>query len=129
MWPVAPDGWIPAEQLRALSGPVPRVHLPAPLAERLAMFRWTFGLTGTPPSVLSYRMHAWVVANDRLRAAGWEPVHTTAEAFFEADDGGPLGGLDARRKQLLSLGAVAVGVAGVALGVVALIRRHRRHAG
>ena len=26
---VAPDGWIPAEQLRALCAPGPRVHLPA----------------------------------------------------------------------------------------------------
>lgn len=123
---VAPDGWIPAEQLRALSGPAPRVHLPAPLAERLAAFRWTFGFTGTPPSVLSYRMHPWVVANDRLRAAGWEPEHTNEEAFVEADDGGPLGGLDAKRKQVLSLGAVAAAVGVVALGVVVLVRRRRR---
>ena len=123
---VAPDGWIPAEQLRALSGPAPRLPLPAPVAERIAALRWTFGFTGTPPSVLSYRMHPWVVANDRLRAAGWEPEHTNEEAFVESDDGGPLGGLDAKRKQLLSLGAVGVAVGAAVLGVVVLIRRRRR---
>lgn len=123
---VAPDGWIPAEQLRALSGPAPRIHLPAAVAERVASFRWSFGFTATPPSVLAYRMYPWVVANDRLRAAGWEPQHTNEEAFVEADDGGPLGGLDARRKQLLSLGAVGVAVAAAALGAVALVRRTRR---
>ena len=123
---VAPDGWIPAEQLRALSGPAPRVHLPAPVAARVASLRWAFGLTGTPPSVLSYRVNPWVVANDRLRAAGWEPQHTNEEAFVEADDGGPLGGLDAKRKQVLSLAAVGVAVGAVILGAVVLVRRRRR---
>lgn len=123
---VAPDGWIPAEQLRALSGPAPRIHLPAAVAQRVASFRWAFGFTATPPSVLAYRMHPWVVANDRLRAEGWEPQHTNEEAFVEADDGGPLGGLDARRKQLLSLGAVGVAAGAAVLGAVALARRTRR---
>lgn len=123
---VAPDGWIPAEQLRALSGPTPRLHLPAAVAELVARLRFRAGLTGTPPAVLPYTVHPWVVANDRLRAAGWEPGHSNEEAFVEADDGGPFAGLDPRRRQLLSLGAVGLVLAGVVVGVVALVSRRSR---
>lgn len=124
---VAPDGWIPAEQLRALSGPTPRLHLPAPLAVLVARLRFRAGFTGTPPAVLPYTVHAWVVANDRLRAAGWQPGHSNEEAFVEADDGGLFAGLDPRRRQLLSLGAVALALAGVVAAVTGLVvRRSRR---
>jgi len=122
---VAPDGWIPGEQLRALAGPVPRLHLPAAVAERFATLGWSIGATAAPPAVITYRTHPWVVANDRLREAGWVPAHTNEEAFVEADDGGPLGSLDARRRQLLSLGAVAGVLAGVVAGVAVLLRRRR----
>jgi nucleoside-diphosphate-sugar epimerase len=123
---VAPDGWIPADQLRSLSGPAPRVQLPSNLAERVATMRFRAGFTATPPSVLPYTRHPWVVANDRLRAAGWVPSHTNEEAFVEADDGGPLAALNPKRRQLLAFGVV--GAAGALLlgAVVALVRRARR---
>lgn len=123
---VAPDGWIPAEQLRALSGPAPRLHVPAPLAEKVAALRWRFGMTGTPPSVLPYRMHAWVISNDRLRAAGWVPTYSNEEAYVEADRGGPLASLNPRRKQMLSLGAVGLVAAAIVAGAVVLLRRRSR---
>lgn len=124
---VAPDGWIPAEQLRALSGPTPRLHLPAAAAELVARLRFRAGFTGTPPAALPYTVHPWVVANDRLRAAGWEPGHSNEEAFVEADDGGIFAGLDPRRRQLLSLGAVGfVGAALVAAVAGLIVRRSRR---
>jgi nucleoside-diphosphate-sugar epimerase len=123
---VAPDGWIPAEQLRALSGPSPRVHLPAAVAERVAAMRFRFGLTGTPPSVLPYPRYSWVVANDRLKAAGWQPTHTNEEAFVEADHGGPLASLNPRKRQMIAFSVVGVVAAGLIVGVVALVRRSRR---
>lgn len=123
---VAPDGWLPAEQVRALSGPAPRVHLPAPLAERLASARAAAGLGGRHPAVLPYTMHAWVVANDRLRAAGWQPAHTNEEAYVEGDPGGPLTSLNPKRRQLLSMGVVVGAVAGLVLGAVVLVRRRTR---
>jgi nucleoside-diphosphate-sugar epimerase len=126
---VAPDGWLAAEARRELSGPRPRVPLPASVAERVASLRWRFGLTGVPPSLLPYTMHPWVVANDRLRAAGWEPVLTNEEAFVDAEPGGPLARLHPKRRQLLSLAAmVAPAVAAVvaaAIGVRRLVRRRR----
>jgi nucleoside-diphosphate-sugar epimerase len=123
---VAPDGWMPAEQLRALSRPAPRLHLPAPLAARVAGLRFRFGLTGAPAGVLPYTRHSWVIANDRLRAAGWVPTHTSEEAYVEADQGGPLASLNPRRRQLLSLGVIAVAVVAAVAGVVVLVRRRTR---
>jgi nucleoside-diphosphate-sugar epimerase len=124
---VAPDGWIPAEQLRALCAPGPRVHLPAGLADRVARLRWRIGLSGTPPAVLPYTRHPWVVANDRLRAAGWKPDYANDEAFVVADVGGFVASLNPRQRQLLSLGAVgAVAAALVGVVVWAALRRSRR---
>ena len=123
---VAPDGWIPAEQLRALSGPAPRLHLPNAVAERLGAARLLFGLSGMPASVLPYTRYSWVVANDRLRAAGWEPTHSNEEAFVEADEGGMIASLNPKRRQMLSFAVVGAVAAGAIVGVVALVRRSRR---
>jgi hypothetical protein len=123
---VAPDGWIPAEQLRALCGPAPRIHLPGPVAERLARLRWRIGGAGGSAAVLAYARAPWVVANDRIRAAGWVPEDDNEEAFVLSDDGGRLAGMSARRRQLLSLGAVG-GVLAAAVGaLVLLVTRARR---
>jgi hypothetical protein len=34
--------------------------------------------------VLPYLVHPWVVANDRLKLAGWQPRHTNEEAIMLA---------------------------------------------
>jgi nucleoside-diphosphate-sugar epimerase len=125
---VAPDGWIPPEQLDALAGPGRRVRLPGPVASVVARIRWRFGLTPTPPAILPYTTHPWVVANDRLRAAGWQPANTNEEAFVAGNPGGPLSDVSSKRRQDLALGVVAAAsvllVAGVVVGVRLL--RHRR---
>jgi len=123
---VAPDGWIPSDQRKALAAPGPRVHLPAPVAERVAAFRWKFGLARTPPSVLAYTMHPWVISNDRLTAAGWHPAHSNEEAYVEADQGGPLANLNPKRRQFLAFGAVGSGLVAVVGGFALLVRRRRR---
>ena len=69
----------------------------------------------------------WVVANDRLRETGWAPAHTSAEAFVEADPGGPWTRLTPRDRQVLALGgigALAVSLVGIVTAVV--LRRRRR---
>lgn len=124
---VAPDGWIPPEQLRALAGPAPRLRLPAPVATRLARWRWRLGLTTTPPGVLPYTVNPWVVANDRLREAGWVPANTNEEAFVAGVEAGPLADLGPRHRQHLALGAAAavLGATAVAVGLVVCARRRR----
>jgi nucleoside-diphosphate-sugar epimerase len=125
---VAPDGWISGDTVRALAGGPPRVRLPERLAVRLAGMRWRWGLAPTPPALLPFTVHPWVVANDRLRADGWEPLSSNEEAYVGAHRAGPWATLSPRRRQELALGAAGVAVAGLAVGAVALLRRRARRA-
>jgi nucleoside-diphosphate-sugar epimerase len=122
---VAPDGWIAADTARALAGGVPRLRLPERLAVRVARTRWRWGLAATPPAMLPFTVHPWVVANDRLRADGWEPAATNEEAFVASHRAGPWATLSPRRRQELALGAAAAVVVG-AVGAVVLMARRRR---
>ena len=123
---VAPDGWIPAEDLVALAGPKPRIRVPGWMATALAAVRFRTGLAPTPPGLVPYTEYSWVVANDRLLAHGWRPQNSNEEAYVAGHEAGRFDMLTAKRRQQLALGgAAALGV--VLLGVVVLlIRRARR---
>lgn len=123
---VAPDGWISGETVRALAGGVPRVRLPERLAIRLAGLRWRWGLTSTPPELLPFTVHPWVIANDRLKADGWEPTSSNEEAYVGAHRAGPWATLSPRRRQELALGGAGAALVGTAVSVVLLVRRRRR---
>jgi nucleoside-diphosphate-sugar epimerase len=127
---VAPDGWLSPEARRRLQGGLlPDLPVPVPVAERVRALRWRLASRGLPAGVQAYTRYPWVVANDRLRAAGWVPAHTNEEAFVEAHPAGRLATLDARRRQQLSLGVLAaVALSGVAavMGAAAVILRRRR---
>jgi nucleoside-diphosphate-sugar epimerase len=123
---VAPDGWISGETVRELAGGPPRVRLPERLAVRLAGVRWRWGLAPTPPALLPLTVHPWVIANDRLRADGWEPSSTNEEAYVAAHRAGPWAMLSPQRRQELALAAAGLACVAVAGGVVALLRRPRR---
>ncbi len=120
---VAPDGWMQSDELRRLAGRAPRVRLPERVSHRLASWRWKLGLTSTPPGVIAYRIHPWVVANDRLRAEGWQPEHTNEEAYVLGDRPTGWASLSPRRRQELALGALAVGVVAIAAAAIVLVRR------
>jgi nucleoside-diphosphate-sugar epimerase len=113
---VAPDGWIPDSTARAVAGGPLRVALPEPVVE------W---LTRASPAVLAYAVHPWVVANDRLRAEGWEPEHSNEEALV-ATHAASWRDMSPRRRQEVALGATGVALAGTVAGAIALIRRSRR---
>ncbi len=130
---VAPDGWITHEEARALAGGVARVTLPGRLAGAVAALGWTVMRTGTPKEARPYSRHPWVVANDRLRAAGWVPERTNEEALVSSDDRSHWSDLPPSRRQEVALLAAGVGLAGTAAGVAALAaalvrgaRRRRR---
>ena len=123
---VAPDGWMHSDELRRLAGRGPRVRIPERVAHRLAQWRWKLGLTSSPPGVLAYRVNPWVVANDRLRAAGWVPEHTNEEAYVLGDRPTGWASVSPRRRQELILGSLAVGVSGVVAGGVLVARRYLR---
>jgi nucleoside-diphosphate-sugar epimerase len=123
---VAPDGWISGDTVRALAGGAPRLRLPERLAVRLAGVGWRWGLAPTPPALLPFTVHPWVVANDRLRADGWEPTASNEEAYVGAHRAGPWATLSPRRRQELALGAAGVALVAATAGAVALLRRRAR---
>lgn len=125
---VAPDKWLEAADRRALA-PAPRLRVPERVAVRVATLRWRLGLAPTPPGILPYARYAWVVANDRLRSAGWEPAHTNEEAFVAGHAAGPLATMSPRRRQELALGAAGTLVVAAAAGVTTLLRRRSRRDG
>ena len=124
---VAPDGWLSSDALAELAGPVRRLHLPAGWVPRLRSLRARVGLSG-PPAGTTYTEESWVVANDRLRATGWEPALRSDEVYVEADPGGPLASMSPRRRQELSLAGVVVALVGAVGGVVWVLRRRHRRA-
>jgi nucleoside-diphosphate-sugar epimerase len=124
---VAPDGWITGDTVRSLAGGAPRVRLPERLALRLAGLRWRWRLAPTPPTLLPFTVHPWVIANDRLRADGWEPASSNEEAYVGAHRAGRWATLSPRRRQELALGTAGVVLAaGIALVATALVRRRSR---
>lgn len=121
---VAPDGWVSGETVRALAGR-PRVRLPERAALRLAGLGWRIGIAPTPPELLPYTVHPWVIANDRLRADGWRPSSSNEEAFVGAHRAGPWATMSPARRQEVALAAAGLSVAGIALSVASLVRRRR----
>ncbi|NNE73564.1 MAG: NAD-dependent epimerase/dehydratase family protein [Acidimicrobiales bacterium] len=122
---VAPDGWIPADDLVALAGPKPRVRVPGWAATIVSALRFRTGLAPTPPGIVPYTEHPWVVANDRLRELGWEPTNSNEEAYVAGHQPGRFDMLTAKQRQTLSLGAVGVVAAAIGGLVWWLWRRHR----
>jgi UDP-glucose 4-epimerase len=120
---VAPDQAIPGEDVRALTGAGPTLRLPDRVAHRVVRWRFQSGLGPTPPELLPYTLHPWVVANDRLRAAGWRPEVTNEEACVDAYEAGPWATLSPRRRQEIALGVAGVGLVGLAVGGALGLRR------
>ena len=117
---VAADGWLGSDDARAL---LPRSLLPpmpAELLDRVLARLWATGLGDVPPTVVPYLVHPWVVANDRLRAAGWQPRHSNEDAMVEGLDSLP----PPSRAIRYAAGAVLAAALGTAVGV--LIRRRVR---
>jgi nucleoside-diphosphate-sugar epimerase len=123
---VAPDDWVPASEVARLTGRR-RVEVPEgaafAVADRLA---W-LGMAGTSPGELHYHMHPWVLSNARLRAAGWAPTRSTAEALVQSGQAVPagvrLGRVQVRRGDVVR--GAAAGLAFVA-ALAALARRASR---
>jgi hypothetical protein len=113
---VAPDGSIPGERLRALSTAPWRVRLPGGLARLASDLQFRASRGPIPPGLWPYTRYPWLVANDRLRAAGWEPTVTNEQAYVEGTETPWWAMLSPRRKQELALGAMVVGIVGLVAG-------------
>jgi nucleoside-diphosphate-sugar epimerase len=127
---VAPDGWVPGERVRALSGERPRLPLPERLSELVAGLRWRFARGPIPPGLLPYTLEPWVISNGRLRAAGWAPTVTNEQTYVESTDAPWWTMVSPKRRQELALGGgVLAVVTAVVVGVVIGRRRFSRRRG
>jgi nucleoside-diphosphate-sugar epimerase len=119
---VGSEGWLDQEELERVLDRR-RIELPESVAFGTAARLHAIGVS-TPPSELSYLVHPWVIGSDRLREAGWKPVHSNLEALTAYASGHPVG---PRRLRIDAKGATAAAGATVALvGTAALVRAARR---
>ena len=71
---VAADGWLDAAAARALHPAFGGARAPGRGARALAATApGSSGIGDVPPGVVPYLVHPWVIANDKLKAAGWAP--------------------------------------------------------
>jgi nucleoside-diphosphate-sugar epimerase len=126
---VAPDTGVREDAARALAGGVARVTLPLRLANAVAAWTWQLWRRGVPVEARAYAIHPWVVAPDRLKAAGWTPHYTSEEALVATDLRVHWDDLPPGRRQnynlLLVIGA-AIGVVATAIGAIVAWRGRRR---
>jgi len=110
---VASDGWLSASEVCALLGRRP-VRLPEATAFAAMRRLWPWGLSNLPAGALHYLMHPWVVATDRIQAAGWAPTRSNRDVLreFAATHHGmvALGRARARRRNVYLGGLGAAGL-------------------
>jgi nucleoside-diphosphate-sugar epimerase len=126
---VAPDTGVGEDEARALAGGVAKVTLPARLSHAVAAWTWQLWRSGVPVEARAYAIHPWVVAPDRLKAAGWTPQYSSEEALVATDMRVHWDDLPPGRRQNFNLLLTATGtvlVAGAAAAGVAAWRSHRR---
>jgi nucleoside-diphosphate-sugar epimerase len=116
---VAPDGSIPGDRVRALTGRRLRLPLPDRFAEVVEALQWRFQRGPIPPGLRSYTRQPWIVANDQLRAEGWVPTVTNEQAYVEGTEAKWWTMVTPKRRQEIALGAmVGVLVVSAIVGVV-----------
>jgi nucleoside-diphosphate-sugar epimerase len=127
---VAPDGWLPSEEVSIVLGRR-RLAVPEAVAFELTRGLWARHLVSVPPGALHYLMHPLVVSAARLKAAGWTPARSNREALreFAAEHHGELrvGRFQLRTRDVVIGGfAVAGALVGLLLGGRSARRARRR---
>ncbi|MDQ2728374.1 MAG: NAD-dependent epimerase/dehydratase family protein [Actinomycetota bacterium] len=124
---VAPDRGVGEDTARALAGGVARVALPSQVARAVAAWSWHLWRLGSPREAQAYMRWPWVIAPDRLLAAGWVPRHTSEEALVATDERAHWDDLPPGRRQNLTVLAAAGAVVAVACSAAGImIGRSRR---
>ncbi len=121
---IAPDGWIGAETFRELAGD-PGVRLPIAVSKKVLQTARRYGVGSVPPGIEPYVQFPWVIANDKIREAGWVPAFSNEEAFVLGTPAPPWS-MSAKRRQEVALGAASAGLAGAAAIGLAAARRLSR---
>ena len=126
---VAADGWLRPSEVVALRGvPETPVRVPAVVISAVSDVRRRLG-GRTHPGLTAYLQHPWVIANDKMKALGWQPEFSNAEAYVAGHLPSRFDGVTAERRQELALGAagaaLAAGAVGAASAISWAIRRSR----
>ena len=128
---VAPDRGVREDTARALAGGMAKVALPTRVARVVSAWSWDLWRLGAPKEAQAYARWTWVVAPDRLLAAGWTPQCTSEESLVTTDERAHWDDLPPGRRQnltvLVALGAV-VAAAGSAVAILAGRARRARQA-
>jgi nucleoside-diphosphate-sugar epimerase len=123
------DGSLSQAEVEAQSG-LKSVELPARLTFSTAQRLHRLGVTPAPAAELRYVVYPWVVDCAVLRAAGWRPSFTNAQALAAllADRAGhhAVVGRRIARKDAAITAAGAAGAAAAALGTAAIVRQVRK---
>jgi nucleoside-diphosphate-sugar epimerase len=99
---VAPDGWVAGDRVRALAGVAPRLRMPEQVNEVIGNLRWRFQRGPIPPGLRSYTRWPWLLANDKLRAEGWQPTVTNEQTYVEGTEAKWFTMITPKRRQELS---------------------------
>lgn len=122
------DGALSAAEVEELSG-LKSVELPARLTFSAAQRLHRIGMTPAASAELRYVVYPWVVDCAALRAAGWRPAFTNAEALavLLAGRGGhhAVAGRRIARKDA-AITAGAAGTAAAVIGTAAIVRHARK---
>ncbi len=121
----APDGALSGAERRALEAR-PGLRVPDQVARLAASIRSAATGTGAPEGIRPYLAEEWLLANDRLRAMGWEPSHSNEQAYVAAFRAAPWSLIPSGRRQELLLGGVGALAAAAAVGAGVLLRRRHR---
>jgi nucleoside-diphosphate-sugar epimerase len=123
---VAPDGSAPADLVRGLTAGRPSLPVPRRLAAAVSALGWALQVSDLSPAALALIEFPWIVANDRLRAAGWAPRFTNEEAVVAGRPGSWWREMSPARRQQVALAGAGTAVAAIGGGVAAAVLAARR---
>lgn len=127
---VSPNNWIFEREARELVGTSSEIRVPSGWRSRLRSILFLFGRSEDAPTIDPYVENPWVVANDKLRATGWEPKYTNEEALVSWQPLTWWGRQSPARRRVLIVSSASAGAAaasaGIFAGVRALLHRSRR---
>lgn len=83
---VAAEGWLSMDEVLAIQGRKP-LEVPEEVAFSLTDRMWRAGIGVSPPGVVHYFMHPWVLSVRSLMSTGWAPTHTNRDALAALVEG------------------------------------------
>ncbi len=123
---VGSEGWLDQDEVEELSG-LRRIELPGKITFATAQRLHRAGITPAPVADLHYVVYPWVVDCAALRAAGWRPSVTNAEALkVLLEERAGHHALAGRRLAKKDATITAAGATVAVIGTAAIVRQVRK---